>query len=52
MPSANTGKYLIKSIKTYKDHVTLTFVKREKIQISKEAYLSTYLYQGKSISNK
>lgn len=52
MPSANTGKYLIKSIKTYKDHVTLTFVKREKIQISKEAYLSTYLYEGKSISNK
>ena len=52
MPSANTGKYLIKSIKTYKDHVTLTFVKREKIQISKEAYLSTYLYESKAISKK
>lgn len=52
MPSANGGKYLIKSIKTYKDHITLSFFKREKIQISKEAYLSTYLYEGKSISKK
>ena len=52
MPSANTGKYVIKSIKVYKDHVTLSFLKRDKIQISKEAYLSSYLYEGKAISKK
>ena len=52
MPSASSGKYLIKSIKVYKDHVTLSFVKREKLQISKEAYLSSYLYEGKTISKK
>ena len=52
MPSVSTGKYLIKSIKVYKDHVTLSFAKREKVQISKEAYLSSYLYEGKSISKK
>ena len=52
MPSANTGKYVIKSIKVYKDHVTLSFLKRDKVQISKEAYLSSYLYEGKAISKK
>ena len=54
MPSESTGKkYLIKSIKVYQDHVTLTFnKKREKLKISKEAYLSSYLYEGKSLSNK
>ena len=52
MPSANTGKKVIKSIKVYKDHVTLSFVKKETLKISKEAYLSSYLYEGKSISNK
>ena len=52
MPSENTGKYKIKSVKVYKDHVTLSFLKRAKLQISKEAYLSSYLYEGKSISNK
>ena len=52
MPSVNTGKKLIKSIKVYKDHVTLTFAKRETLKISKEAYLSSYLYEGKSISSK
>ena len=52
MPSANTGKFLIKSIKVYKDHVTLSFIKRGKVQISKEAYLSSYLYEGKTISKK
>ena len=52
MPSASTGKYRIKSIKVYKDHVTLSFLKREKLQISKDAFLSSYLYEGKSISNK
>ena len=51
MPSANTGKK-IKSIKVYKDHVTLTFVKHDSLKISKEAYLSSYLYVGKSLSNK
>ena len=52
MPSANAGKYVIKSIKVYKDHVTLSFLKRDKLQISKEAYLSSYLYEGKSVSQK
>ena len=53
MPSVNTGKKTIKSIKVYKDHVTLSFNKqREKLQISKEAYLSSYLYEGKSLSQK
>ena len=52
MPSVSTGKYLIKSIKVSKDHVTLSFMKREKLQISKEAYLSSYLYEGKSLSQK
>ena len=52
MPSVNTGKNKIKSIKVYKDHVTLTFIKRDKIQISKEAFLSAYLYEGKSLSQK
>ena len=52
MPSVNAGKYLVKSIKVYKDHVTLSFAKRDKVQISKEAYLSSYLYEGKSISQK
>ena len=52
MPSVNTGKNTIKSIKVYKDHITLTFTKREKLNISKEAYLSTYLYEGKTLSKK
>ena len=53
MPSANTGKFIVKSIKVYQDHVTLSFVrKKEKLKISKEAYLSTYIYEGKTLSNK
>ena len=52
MPSVNSGKKVIKSIKVYKDHVNLSFVKKETLKISKEAYLSSYLYEGKSISNK
>ena len=52
MRSENTGKNIIKAIKVYKDHVTLSFAKREKLQISKEAYLSSYLYVGKNISNQ
>lgn len=52
MPSVNTGKVKIKTIKVYKDHVTLSFLKREKLQISKEAYLSSYLYEGKALSQK
>ena len=51
MPSVNTGKK-IKAIKVYKDHVTLSFNKGEALKISKEAYLSSYLYVGKSLSNK
>ena len=52
MPSVSTGKLVIKSIKIYQDHVTLSFIKHERVQISKEAYLSTYLYQGKELSKK
>lgn len=52
MPSVNTGKKIIKSIKVYKDHVTLTFAKGETLKISKEAFLSSYLYEGKSLSKK
>ena len=51
MPSVNTGKHVIKSIKVYKDHVTISFL-RDKIQVSKEAYLSTYLYIGKNLTKK
>ena len=52
MPSVNSGKKVIKSIKVYKDHVTLTFAKHETLKISKEAYLSSYIYVNKSLSNK
>ena len=52
MPSANTGKQKIKAIKIFKDHVTITFLKREPLKISKEAFLSSYLYANKSISQK
>lgn len=52
MPSVNTGKKVIKSIKVYKDHVTLSFAKKETLKISKEAYLSSYLYEGKALTNK
>ena len=52
MPSANSGKKVIKSIKVYKDHVTLSFVHNENLKISKEAYLSSYLYVGKSLGIK
>ena len=52
MPSVNTGKQKIKSIKVYKDHVTLAFFKGEKIKISKEAFVSSYLYEGKSLSKQ
>ena len=52
MPSVKSGKKLIRAIKVYQDHVTLTFSHNEKLKISKEAYLSSYLYQGKEISQK
>ena len=52
MPSANTGKKVIKSIKVYKDHVTLSFLHKETLKISKEAFLSSYLYEGKALNNK
>lgn len=51
MRSENTGKNIIKSIRVSKDHVTLSFAKRERLQISKEAYLSSYLYVGKKLTN-
>ena len=49
MPSVNTGRK-IKNIKVYKDHVTLSFIKGEPLKISKEAFVSSYLYEGKKIS--
>ena len=49
---ANSPKKVIKAIKVYKDHVTLTFPKNERVKISNEAYLSAYLYEGKEISRK
>ena len=52
MPSANSGNKKIKNIKIYKDHVTLSFFKGEPLKISKEAFVSSYLYAGKEISNK
>ena len=52
MPSVKSGKKLIRSIKVYKDHVTLSFGYNESLKISKEAYLSSYLYKGKEISQK
>ena len=52
MPSVNSGKKVVKSIKVYKDHVTLTFAKHETLKISKEAYLSSYIYVNKSLSIK
>ena len=52
MPSVNTGSKKIKSIKTFKDHVTLYFGKGEPLRISKEAFVSSYLYVGKSLNNK
>ena len=52
MPSVSSGKKKIKDIKIYKDHVTLSFFKGEPLKISKEAFVSSYLYAGKEISNK
>ena len=52
MPSVSTGSRKIKSVKTYKDHVTIAFFKGENIKISKEAFISSYLYEGKTISAK
>ena len=52
MPSVNSGNRKIKTIKVFKDHVTLSFFKGEQLKISKEAYLSSYIYEGKSLSKK
>ena len=52
MPSVNSGNRKIKSIKTFKDHVTLFFGKGEPLRISKEAFVSSYLYVGKNLASK
>ena len=53
MPSVNTGNNKkIKSIRIFKDHATLTFYHGEQLKISKEAFVSSYLYAGKSLSSK
>ena len=52
MPSANTGNKKIKSIRIFKDHATLTFYHGEQLRISKEAFVSSYLYAGKTLSSK
>ena len=51
MPSVNSGNK-IKGIKIYQDHVTVTFFKHESIKISKDAFVSSYLYEGKNLSSK
>lgn len=50
MQFANFGKHTIKNIKVSQKHITVMFFKGEKIQISPEAYLSHYLYKGKTLS--
>ena len=52
MPSGSSGNRKIKAIKIYKDHVTLSFFKGEPLKISKEAFLTSYLYAGKALSSK
>ncbi|HHT66804.1 MAG TPA: hypothetical protein GX010_01045 [Erysipelotrichaceae bacterium] len=52
MPSANSGKRIVKNIRVNKKNITLTFLKGKKIQISQDAYVSTYLYEGKTLSKK
>ena len=52
MPSVSSGNKKIKSIRICKEHATLTFYHGEPLKISKEAFLSSYLYAGKSLSKK
>lgn len=52
MPSVNSGKRTIKKIKVSKKNISLIFSQGEKIQISQNAYLSTFLYEGKTLSDK
>lgn len=52
MPSAKSGKHTIKNIKVSQKHITVMFFKGEKMQISPEAYLSIYLYEGKTLSEE
>lgn len=52
MPSANSGSKKIKALRIYKEHVTISFYRGEPLKISKEAFTTSYLYAGKSLSNK
>ena len=51
MPRGKSGK-VIKKIKVNKKAVALTFSNGEKLEISEEAYISSYLYVGKELGQK
>lgn len=51
MPKGNIGK-VIKKVRVNKNNVSLTFTDGEKLSISQEAYVSSYLYVGKELSKK
>ena len=51
VPKGKSGK-VIKSIKINKKNIILSFFDGTKLDISQEAYASTYLYVGKELSKK
>ncbi len=51
MPKGNTGK-VIKKIRINKKNVSVTFTNGERLSISQEAYVSSYLYVGKEMTKK
>ena len=51
MPKEKTGK-VIKRIKINKKNVSIYFIDGERLSISQEAYISSYLYVGKEMSKK
>ena len=51
MPKGKTGK-VVKRIRINKETVSITFTDGERISISQEAYVSSYLYVGKELSKK
>ena len=51
MPKGKTGK-VIKKIRINKKNVSITFTDGDRLSISQEAYVSSYLYVGKKVSKK
>ena len=51
MPKGKTGK-VIKKIRINKKNVSITFTDGDRLSISQEAYVSSYLYVGKEVSKK